>query len=174
MNLLERFKVCTDLDICLSQLDRNDRLVVAISREHALNSRLISTSQIYCFKNPETIYDYTLSILMHENFPLSKELDEFIRIASASGLIKRWRLVSRIRNVPKYDANEIGILKLDSLFGLLVIYFRMVFLLFITFCLELIVHKMVKKFNSSKMWMHIEMLIDSDRHFLLENKCYWK
>lgn len=72
------------------------------------------------------------------------------------------------------EENEIVILTLDSFFGLLIIYLGMVFLLFITFCLELIVYKKVQTFNSSEMWIVIEKLIDADRHFLLENKCYWK
>lgn len=90
--MVENFKVCDDLNFCLNQLVQNSQFAVAISREHARNCHLMSTSQIYCFKNNEIIYDYAKSFLVRkDNLHLDK-LNEFIRMSSASGLIEKWRL----------------------------------------------------------------------------------
>lgn len=49
---------------------------------------LISNCQLRCFD--EVIYEYVLKFLIRRDFAFMKELNKFIQIASASGLIKKW------------------------------------------------------------------------------------
>lgn len=172
--LLEKFKICNDLDRCLSQVDGNPKLAVAISREHAHNNRLISNSKFYCFRNSEIIYDYALKFLVRKDFSYLAQLNSFIGMTSASGLIEKWHINSRIKSQYTHSTKEYGILTIENIGVTYLGWFAIALCTILVFFVEILVHKMAKKPNARRIWKLIEMFINSDRHFWLKNKCYWK
>lgn len=92
---LAKFKICEDLNVCLKQLNQNQQLAIAISREHVRNSH--SNLHVFCFEQSDMIYDYALKFLVRKDFPYLNEFNEFIRMTSARGLIKKWHSERIIR-----------------------------------------------------------------------------
>lgn len=162
--MLTNFKICDNLDQCLSRLSGNPKLAVAISREHTQNNRLISASQFYCFES-EKIYEYDLNFLVSKNIHFLKDLNKFIQRAIDSGLIKKWHSDNQIRIPYKYINTIHG--QLDGVF--LICSIMIVVVIFI-FIFEKIVYTKVRSPNASRYWKFIEMLIDPDRHFWLGNE----
>lgn len=168
--MLDRFKVYPSLDHCLGMLKQNRRLAVAMSREYVKNNHQISTSQIHCFENTEIIYEYALTFLVHENFPYLTELNTFIRRASAGGLIEKWRNSHSKRTLHKRNERIYSELKVQNFQGV----FSLVLVFIMTQCsvlmLERFIHKKANAKNTFRAYKMIQMVIDPDRHFLLENK----
>lgn len=171
--MIEKFKICTNLDECLTQLEDNSKLAVAISLAHAHSSHFIPSSQFYCFKDPEIIYKYGLKFWIRQSFPYLKELNEFIRMADAGGLIKKW-YSNKLTGVPSHMRmdNSYKQLKLKHFHGAILIWGMLVAALICIFILERIVHAKARAPNALRFWKIVEMLIDPDRHFMLESK--WK
>lgn len=63
-------------------------------------------------------------------------------------------------------------MSMSQFIGLLIIYCVPVSLLALLLIIENIVHKKVTQPNSSRIWNLIDRLINSKRHFLLDNKLY--
>lgn len=163
--------MCEDLDLCLSRLHHNSRLSVKISREKAHKSRLISASQIHCFDKSEVIFDYSLKFLMQRNFQYINELNKFIEMATAGGLIKKWHSDSRIRPHDNYDnTKSFRSTKLESYYGILLLWMPLCVYCIFTHHLEITVLKKLRMVGSTRIWVLIEMMIDPYRHFLLKNK----
>lgn len=154
----------------MSQLYENSKLAVAISREHAINSRLISTDELYCFEKSQIIYEYDLKLFMCTNFPYINELNQFIQMASASGLIKKWRIDNQIRSKIMRKEKNYNQLTLEQGYGYLIIWYCLLAFTFLFVFVEKIIYMKARAPNPSKIWILAEMLIDSDRHFLLETK----
>lgn len=163
--MVENFKVCDDLNFCLNQLVQNSQLAVAISREYARNSHLMSTSQIYCFKNSEIIYDYATSFLVRKDYLLLDKLNEFIRLSSASGLIEKWRLSITYPKRYKHEETEIAYMTLKNADAIFYLCYFHTIIHFLTFFSEKIVHKKARESNPGKIWILFEMFIDPERHF---------
>lgn len=168
--MLEGFEICNDLDICLSWLQHNAKLAVAVSHEHARNNRLIPYSQMYCFENSEAIYEYALKFLVRDKFPFLLELNQFIRLADAGGLIRKWN--SNRSTLIEFQHNEkyYNQITIEHFFGFFFLLSGILLFAFSIFILEIIVHKNVNKPNSKKFWRNIQMIIDSKRYFCCENK----
>lgn len=165
---IEKFKICDNLDTCLRQLHDNAKFAVAISREHALNSHLISASQLYCFEKSEIIYNYHLKFLLHTKFPYKTEMNRFIRMASANGLIAKWHSSTRIK-VPQQFAEKVyGVTMIDEL----ILWFYMLISMFLVLLLEIFIHNRMQN-SELKLWKSIDMFIDPHRHFWLKNKGSW-
>ena len=166
--MIEKFQICEDFDFCLGQLDKNAKLAVAISRERALSSRSELSSR-FCFEHPQTIYEYPMTFLVRRNFSHLNELNQFIQMASAGGLIKKWHANSHIQTLTSKE-NTFGNLTLNHYYGCIIIWSIIVLINIFILLLERLVHKKVRLSNPSQFWIIIEMLIDPDRHFWLENK----
>lgn len=169
-DLLKKFRVSSNLDQCLIEVDQSRNLAVAISQEHAHNSRLIPFSKLYCFQASEIIYEYALKFLVRRNFPLTPKLNEFIRTASATGLIKKWHDETQIQYQFKNQKPDNNQLILRDTLSVGILGFLCFILIFICFLFETFVHKRAKKTNPSLFWLLAEMFIDGDRQFLLETK----
>lgn len=171
---MKNFSICDDLDVCLSQLGHNSKLAVAVSREHSRNSRLIASSQFYCFENTQIIHKYALRFLIRNNFPNLNELNQFIQMSSASGIIEKWRSMSEIQIPYKnYELHYVE-MNLENCAGCFVLFFLVYVVVIPLVVFERIVHKKVQSLNVSKVWLIIDMLIDPHRHFWRENCCFWK
>ena len=164
---LEKFRICEDLNICSNQLNRERRMAVAISRAHVRNSRL--SLQTFCFEMLEDIHDYELKFLVRKDFPYLNELNEFIRMASANGLIENWHAKRRIRyakgyNDENYETNS------DSYKGIWMIYSVVLGFMLLTLYCERLIHKKARQPNPKRFWLIAEMIIDPNRHFWLKTK----
>lgn len=172
---IENFVVCDDLDFCLDQLNWNSALAVAIFFEHARNHLSGPDSQIYCFKNSEIISEYSLKFFVHDDFPYLNELNEFIHLTSASGLIEKWRSNKQMLNQSfTYKRKIHNRLVLYNFLGIFYVGAVMGIIVISTFFLERFVYTKVRTANTFRFWKIIEMMIDPNRHFLLEKRFYWK
>lgn len=126
--------------------------------------------QVYCFEKPEIIYEYNLKFLVNKNFSYSKDLNKFIRMASENGLIEKWQkdLLKEYQKRPDY--RTFRSLSIQNFYGVLVVCLLFIIALIFAFILEKIVYNKTKTVNPSRFWIIIEIIIDPDRHFLLENK----
>lgn len=159
--------VCKDIDICLQHLKDNEKLAVATSREHALNSPLISKQKIFCFRRSQSIYNYPVVIQMRKNFPFAIELNEFIKRAVEGGLIIKWRWDSQ--TTYKYEPDKVPLkhLTVEHMAGAFTAFF-ILGLCSIGACIaEQIVHRRARMRNAIRFWKIVDMLIDPERHFLL-------
>lgn len=170
-DLLAKFKVCDDINHCLKQLYSNHHLAIAVSLEHAQSSHFIAKSDIYCFKNMETIEDYVVQILVKPDFPYSNELNAFINMAGSSGLIMKW--ISDTRNRPDFhfETEHFGSINMENFSGFLILWFS---ILIVPMCfvlgVERYVYYLAQKSNPSNISVLLEMLIDGQRHFLKGHK----
>lgn len=162
---LMKFKICKNLDECLSRLIENSKLAVAISREHAHNSLFISPSQFYCFEKSENIYGYGLKFLVHTNSTFLNDLNEFIQRIIESGLKGKWHSDNQISNPKKYIEESYGQLKAEQLLGIYIIWIIGISVIITIYMLERLVYKKVRTLNASRYWKFIEMIIEPDRRF---------
>lgn len=160
--VFEVFKTCKDLNVYLSQLNQNEELAVAISREHVRNSHILP--QPYCFKQSEIIHDYSLTFLVRKDFPHLKDLNKFIAMASASGLIQKWHSGKTIRYRNKKDSHFTSYT--TTILFVLVSLGLPIIIIF----LERLIYKKTHVTNPKRIWLMAEMVIDPDRHFWLETK----
>lgn len=124
---------------------------------------------MYCFEKSEAIYEYAPKFLVRDKFPFLVELDEFIRLADASGLIMKWSSSLRVSHNFDHPLSY-GLLTLQTHFGGYMITSCVILFSFSLFILEIIVYNNARKQNASKFWLLLQMFIDPDRHFWLENK----
>ena len=84
-------KICENLDECLMDVTKNRSKAVAISREHAKNTRLpIAEDDFYCFPPTNNIFVYSIVIIAKKDFHLLSKFNELIRRISESGLLSKW------------------------------------------------------------------------------------
>lgn len=109
---------------------------------------------------------------MRKGFLYKNELDEFIIAATESGLTEKWHSNTRIRFDHKYAHEEIqsGLMTLDNLSGMMIFWMFLNVNVALVFCLEIIVYRRTRKPNARRFWKSTEMVIDPERHFMLENK----
>lgn len=158
------------MDVCLSWLHQDSELAVAVSREHAYNQHLDSSSQFYCFEKSEIIHEYTPTFLMQKDFPYFNELNRFIQRASAAGLIDKWHTDVKTPTYSRRKGKSYRQIKLQNFYGVYIIWFTLQLLVLVTFLLERFIHKKMKAHQPSRVWILAQMYIDPERHFLLETK----
>lgn len=99
-------KICENLDECLIDVTKNRSKAVAISREHAKNTRLpIADDDFYCFPHSDNIFVYSVVIIAKKDFHLLSKFNELIRVISESGLLSKWHKDSEKLN--GYDTEDI-------------------------------------------------------------------
>lgn len=149
--------------MCLSDLGNNSRLAVAVSREHAHS---VPSPEFYCFKDSQSIYSYSLKFLTRKNFPHLKKLNEFIEMASATGHIKKWSSFQSIsKSTNKETKRGSGQLGLHQYYGALIVYGVLFLIVITSFFVEKLIYKRARMSNSSRIWLHAEMIIDPKKYF---------
>lgn len=73
----------------MDELKWDDKLAVAASYARVRSDRSIFTSY-YCFDRLNSIHRHSLKFLMHKNFDMLNELNQFIEQAFESGLVVKW------------------------------------------------------------------------------------
>lgn len=154
----------------MAQLKRNPKLAVAISRENARHYRSNANLQFYCFGKKEIIHEYYLKFHVCENFSYSKQLNEFIQMADASGLIEKWHTDYNVRSNCKSNRDFYHRIDVKNFAGLLIIWSGIIVLTICSLILEKIIHKNARKPNAYRLWTFFDKLIGPDRQFLLGKK----
>lgn len=157
--MLEKYKICKNLDECLAQLEQNSRLAVAISREHAHNYRLNLPTQFYCFRELEIIHEYSLTFLIRKDSPYLKKMNEFIQMAVTGGLIEKWRTDDKIRNKYNSNKNFFHQIVIENFGGFFIIWISIKMLIICTLIIEKVVYSKVNKPNPSGLWILLDRFI---------------
>lgn len=101
------------------------------------------------------------------------ELNEFIQRSSDSGLIVKWLEGNHFRTstakATMFEYAEVNFGSLTGLFFVGILLLTTVLLVAVT---EIVVYKKVQTPNSAAIWQHIEMIINPDRYFLLQDLDY--
>lgn len=167
--MIESFKICKNFDFCLSQLNENSKLAVAISSENVRKIRSNSTSQIYCFDKLESLHSYALTFLMRNGFNYTQQLNTFIRRASISGFVEKWRSNSNSQTRYKREEKVYNQFYLKQLYGFQIIGIALGSMAVSILFLERLIHVKARKSSSSQFWLSIEKLIDTERRFMIKN-----
>lgn len=162
--MLQQFRLCTDINICLDELKWNKKLAVSISYERIQSSSYLRSSQLHCFSNMESVYVFYLRFLVKKNFRYLSQLNEFIQIARSSGIISHWinRMNPHFIPVAEDDTTATNII--IGVYPIVVSLF--IFAIFIFF-VERITYTKARNSRTIRLWVIIEIYIDPDRHFLL-------
>lgn len=163
---LNKFTVTDVTSENFKRLDWNGKLAVASSFQRVQYLRSKSYFDLYFFNHPNQIHTYAPKFLMRPRFSFANELNKFIEQASNGGLINKW--LKRYRLVSKgNDPEEYRYLKLENLaFPLCISGIIWLFTLFVLM-IERIVFRKVRMVGSNRFWRYVEILIDPDRHFLM-------
>lgn len=160
--------MCPDIDECLSQLVQNDKLAVAVSREHAFNNHAMSTENIHCFKDIEHFSAYAVTIFIPHDHHFPSEINKCIQWAFESGLIKKWSSDSKIRYKHRSKKNaRPAVLTVEHFFSAFVLFFMFISFAISAFIAEHIIYRKVRRPNPAHFWLYADMFINGDRHFLL-------
>lgn len=155
----------------MSRLEQNAYLAVAFSREHIWKYDLKEMHHIYCFEKPEIINEYAMRFLVHRESAYFNELNRFIELAAAGGLIERWHSISRIQSHHQYKEKYAHYnLHANRFFGVIIILSGAIAFAFLIFLLEIFINRKVRSLNPNQFWIYADMCLNSERYFLRENK----
>lgn len=140
LEMLKIFEECDNWDRCLYELGQNSKVAVGMLQAYELYSRSISSSQMYCFEKSEIIYEYALKFLMRHDFPYLNELNRFIGIASAAGLIEKWNSYDQMKIQQSRKTYAYSHIKLESFYGVYVIWISAQIAIILLFAFEKFVY----------------------------------
>lgn len=164
--LVDKFILCDNTEACLSQLNLDQHLAVAISNEYFQNIPKIFKEDVYCLTEYGFSSTHGLHFLLRNDTGLKSDLDRFILLANEGGLIFKWMADLSARQILK---NEDIILREHSMkimWSLGFICGSLILLATNVFLAEIIIHKQRARSYSQRFWTLAEQLIDPDRHLL--------
>lgn len=111
-----------------------------------------------------------MKILASKEFPYFAELNDFIKMASESGLIVKWlrgcRFESKTDKKPLYEYIEV---KMEMFICFIIIVVGMHILTFCVACLERRAFREMHEQNVNPVWSRVEALINPHRNFVVRN-----
>lgn len=110
---------------------------------------------------------------MRKDFPLHSELNRFIERAVENGLIVKWSKKKIFRSV-KEKAPEVHFIEitLEMYLILDLICVGMLATAGIALIFERVVYKRARLRGAARLWRYIDMMFDSNRYFLLNDRSY--
>lgn len=164
------FEMCIYTDKCLKRLEFDEKLAVAVSRLHALNTPILSQSEIYCFPRTKNIYSYSVAMPIKLDFHLLPTINYYIRQLFEFGLIERWNKLSQsiaaneeikkiLNSASDGKDSSLVVLTVAHIMGALLIMFFGHFLAFIAFLVEALVYRRVQKKNCAVFWRKLHRLL---------------
>lgn len=173
METLRKFELVEQPTEYVYQLNWNNKLAVAIPRDLSYSRAVLNrdqfdpTSKMFCFNSPDNIHKYWLKILVRKEFPLLDELNQFIQYASEGGLIDEWIKKDRhsVEKAPKYE----DAMDLEVFVVIWVVCGIMLLISSLVLIIEKITFKIVRRVNASVLWRLIEVCIDPNRYFLMND-----
>lgn len=168
---MRNFEVSENLNENLQQLEWDHKLAVAVPLGR-LQINESTAKSVYCFDKANNIETYPLKIFMIKEFPLQKELNQFIQRMSEGGLIAKWAKGTNFQSSKdrfQSDQNQISmnIIPVGAIFCSCLVLFDI-----LIFILELIMHKKIRTPGSFRIWRFIELMINPDRLFLNNDLSY--
>lgn len=149
----------------MEKLKQNSNQAISLSGEYIRNNLRIMHPGFYCLER--NLYKYDLKFLLRKDFQMIKELNEFIGMASRSGLVTKWL---NHGNMPSYREGR-GVTRTSLADTLLTYFLVVIFAKFILYS-EMIIHKYVNQPNASKFWIFADLLISPDRRLFLNDLRY--
>lgn len=151
-------------DDCLKRLLVDEKLAVAASRLHALNTPVISQKELFCFARSANIYSYSIAMPIKLDFHLLPQINQIIRQLFEFGLIERWRTLSQaiasnaatlkmLREGGGGAGSPLVVLTVAHIMGAILIMFFGHFVALIAFLVEHITHRKIKSGNRHRFWM---------------------
>lgn len=168
ISMLDEFRICPNLDDCLEELSYDNRLAVAVSHMHAMNSHRVSSEMIYCFNDGEHIIEYPVSAMMSSDHPFFESVHRMAQLAFERGLFVKWLKDSsgRPRHMRPRRNHELQIQTIDHIMFAVMIYFLVISSAIITFVLEHVIFYKLQR-DENRYWRWADMIIDGKRHFQL-------
>lgn len=148
---------------------------MAISRERIKSVGRRSISRAFCLERNDVIYEYALKFIVRNDFPFIDELNAFISAAKSSGLIGKWLTDTQMKNhfYTDFSRPMISRFNFEEMSGIWVLLFFLFSFDIFVFISEKIIRNQVQHHDQlSTFWNFAELLIDSDRHYLLDDLRY--
>lgn len=162
--------VCEDLDICLNQLQHQQKIVVAMSRLHFETS---NQSNVYCFDRTQNLFTQATVFMIRRSLSTRDELIDGFGRLSMSGLIPKWARDLHIRNKPIEHLTTAKSLSMHEAGGPFAMCFPLVTLALFAAIAEQIIFWQLSKNRQSRFWAFADKLIDGHRHYMRLD-FYWK
>lgn len=155
----------------MKKLAFDEMLAVAVSRLHAINTLVISQSQIFCFPRNKNIYSYSVAMPIRLDFHLLPTINYNIRQLLEFGLIERWNKLSQSiaanEEIKKSLAaasdgkdSSLVVLTVAHIMGALLIMCFGHTLAMIAFIMEQVVTLRMCKRNSCKIWYLLHRFLE--------------
>lgn len=91
-HLVRSYVACFEMDKCLAELKTNDKLAVAISRQHAKNARIpLNDDEMFCFDKANNIFSFSVVMLFKKDHHLLPAFNTLIRRIAESGFVLKWK-----------------------------------------------------------------------------------
>ncbi|KAH8417987.1 hypothetical protein KR222_009809, partial [Zaprionus bogoriensis] len=86
----EKFQICYNIVDCLNQAADNERIAVAVSRQHAFYNPRIPRDRLFCFDRKESLYVYPVIMLLPKKYQLLHQINAIIHQVIESGHMQKW------------------------------------------------------------------------------------
>lgn len=164
---IDSFTICLSIDHCLNHLayDENADLAVGGSRQHILNTRQYSMSNLFCFSRDENIASYPSVLLMRKDFAFRSRIDYMIQNAFEGGLFVKWNRDSQRKMKRKFYLDtkpELTLKEYGILFSIFALGWSLSILVFIC---EYFIQNKLKETNTSEIWRFLDRFIDAKRYY---------
>lgn len=80
------------MDRCLLNIKNDEKLAVAISRQHSMNAKVAITEEdMFCFAKTDNIFSFSVVMLFKRDHHLLPSVNTLIRRITEYGFILKWR-----------------------------------------------------------------------------------
>lgn len=167
--MIDNYHTCPDIVECLEQLEINEELAVAVSRQHAMNNRKVANWKIHCFSGRNTINSYPVTMLIKEDIsPMTNRINMIIQSLVEGGFLDKWATDSRI-NGERPTQCEIN-LEVKHIMFAIILFVCFASLSIVAFFVEIFIHQKLKKNQHAIVWQYAQRIVDGKRYLLLPEK----
>nr|QGW45458.1 ionotropic receptor 87a [Bradysia odoriphaga] len=167
------YNLCDNIDNCFYKLTFNDYLAVATSREHAMNSPVVPTSDIFCFAKADNIYTFSVAMMTKKYYHLLPQMNSIIRRVSEFGLLEKWAKDNSAATLELIQSSDSGnddddglvVLTVGHITGALMIMFLGYAVAVCAFVGEIIVAKQISSSRRKSCWLFWDKVFDNKQYF---------
>lgn len=159
------FEICSDIDICLQQLESSEQLAVAASRLHV--HYVMSPVKIFCFEKTKNILNFSISIQINKNLPSSLivNINNLIQRIVEAGFVSKWK--AEFYTKKKNGLNPVKNLSLGQLMGAFLIIVIIEGLACVAAIIEHIIYYKANAPNAHRYWKCASHAVDGQRHLFI-------
>lgn len=162
--LRDNYKPCYEMDKCLLEIKSNEKLAVAISRQHAMNAKVpITEEDMFCFEKADNIFSFSVEMLFKRDHHLLPSVNTLIRHISEFGFILKWKRDAEYEKLKEVvmrhrekAANRNQAINITQLFGLFALAGAGLLIATIVFIVEWIVYYLAHKKGNKFVRKYIE------------------